>query len=45
MALIWLNDHGVVDNNIYVASGNDEVINFYKMFGFYPRNIHLVQRR
>ena len=45
MALAWLDDQGVVDNSLYVASGNDEVINFYKIFGFYPRTIHLVQKR
>jgi ribosomal protein S18 acetylase RimI-like enzyme len=44
MALAWLNDQGIIDNSIYVASGNDEVIDFYKTFGFYPRGIHLVQK-
>ena len=45
MALEWLNNKGVVEKTIYVASGNDEVIDFYKTFDFYPRNIHLVQKR
>ena len=45
MALTWLNNKGAVDNSIYVASGNEEVIDFYKSFGFYPRGIHLAQKR
>ena len=44
-ALDWFNDNGVVNILIYVASGNDEVINFYKNFGFYPRRIQLAQKR
>lgn len=43
-ALSWLNDKGAVDNSIYVASGNEKVIEFYKSFGFYPRGIHLAQK-
>jgi ribosomal protein S18 acetylase RimI-like enzyme len=44
MALEWMNKKGVIEKAIYVAYGNDEVIDFYKTFGFYPRNIHLVQK-
>lgn len=45
MAFAWLRNRGAVDNSIYVASGNEEVIDFYKTFGFYPRGIHLAQKR
>jgi ribosomal protein S18 acetylase RimI-like enzyme len=41
MALGWLNDKRVVDSSIIVAYGNEDVIDFYKSFGFYPRNIYL----
>jgi len=41
MALAWLNDKRVVDSSIIVAYGNEDVIDFYKSFGFYPRNIYL----
>ncbi len=44
MALAWLNDKCVVDSSIIVAYGNEDVIDFYKSFGFYPRNIHLCNR-
>lgn len=43
-ALSWLNNNGAVENSIYVASGNEEVLGFYESFGFLPRGIHLVQK-
>ena len=43
-ALAWLDDHGVVGKLLSVGSGNDEVINFYKIFGFYPAAVYLVQK-
>ena len=44
-ALTWLQSKGVTDNSIYVAYGNEEVLDFYKSFGFYPRGVHLAQKR
>ena len=44
IALRWLEDHGVTGKVLSVGSGNDEVIKFYEMFGFYPAAIYLAQK-
>lgn len=45
MALAWLDDHGVTRKVLSIGSGNDEVIEFYEMFGFYPATIYMMQKR
>ena len=45
MALAWLDNKGAVDYSISVAYGNEEVLDFYKSFGFYPRGIHLARKQ
>ena len=45
MALAWFDNHGVTRKVLSVGSGNDEVIKFYEMFGFYPETIYLRQKR
>jgi hypothetical protein len=45
MAVTWLDGKGVVDCSIYVASGNEEVLDFYKSSGFYARGIHLARKQ
>jgi diamine N-acetyltransferase len=44
IALAWLDDHGVVNRKLTVAWGNDEAVDFYKRFEFYPSGIQLVQK-
>ncbi len=45
MALAWLDNKGAVESSITVAYGNEEAIDFYKYFGFYPRGIHLSKKQ
>jgi ribosomal protein S18 acetylase RimI-like enzyme len=42
-ALSWMAKEGAKKKRLLVAFGNDAAINFYKRFGFCPRNIELVQ--
>ena len=44
MALTWLKSNNATDSSIFVAFGNEEVLDFYKSFGFYPRGIYLAQK-
>ncbi len=44
-ALAWLDKEGASDSAIMVAYGNEEVADFYKIFGFYPRNIQLSRKK
>jgi diamine N-acetyltransferase len=45
MTLTWLDDHAVIEKVLSVGSGNDEVIKFYEIFGFYTATINLMQKR
>jgi diamine N-acetyltransferase len=40
-SLRWFEDQGITDINISVAVGNEEVLDFYKKFGFKPRTLNL----
>jgi ribosomal protein S18 acetylase RimI-like enzyme len=40
-ALSWMDASGVSANRISVAAGNEEVLDFYRQYGFYPRYIIL----
>lgn len=42
-ALEWLNNHQVKTKIIGVAEGNENVLEFYKRYGFYKRDIILEQ--
>lgn len=44
-ALTWLDEKGAVEHSICVASGNEEVLDFYQSFGFYPRGIYLARKQ
>lgn len=44
-ALSWLDENGSVRNRISASDGNEEVWEFYKKFGFYPRLTVLEQKR
>ncbi|MDD3069836.1 MAG: GNAT family N-acetyltransferase [Methanoculleus horonobensis] len=44
-ALAWLSESGSVENRVSVAEGNEEVLPFYRQFGFYPRRTVLEQVR
>jgi ribosomal protein S18 acetylase RimI-like enzyme len=43
-ALSWMNERGAKKKHLAVAFGNTAALGFYERFGFYPRNIELVQR-
>jgi len=36
-ALAWLDENGSIRNRVPVADGNEEALEFYRRFGFYPR--------
>ncbi len=42
-ALKWINDKNISKIVVGVAAGNEEVFDFYKKFGFYPRTTILQQ--
>jgi ribosomal protein S18 acetylase RimI-like enzyme len=44
-ALKWLDGSPVTTRTLVVAAGNEEVIDFYSRYGFYPRVIILEQPR
>ena len=44
LSLTWLDEQNVEEKSLNVAEGNEEVIKFYKKFGFYPWNVKLVQK-
>lgn len=45
LALAWLDELEVERKILYVASGNEEVIGFYKRHGFLPQGVLLRQKR
>lgn len=45
MALTWLDKEGASESSIVVAYGNEKACDFYKIFGFYPRNIQLSKKK
>lgn len=45
MALAWLDEHGSVRNRVSVADGNEEALDFYRKFDFYPRMTVLEQKK
>lgn len=44
-ALAWLDDNGPTRKRVSVAAGNEEILPFYRKFGFYPRMTVLEQKR
>jgi GNAT superfamily N-acetyltransferase len=44
-ALAWLDEKGSFRNRVSVSNGNEEVWDFYKKFGFFPRMMVLEQKR
>jgi len=42
-ALNWLEQYSITRQRINVAVGNEQVLNFYRRFGFHPRAIILEQ--
>lgn len=42
-ALTWMDAQNVTRKTVSVAAGNEEVFDFYKRFGFYPRATILMQ--
>jgi GNAT superfamily N-acetyltransferase len=44
-ALAWLEENGSIRNRVASSNGNEEVWDFYKKFGFYPRLTVLEQKR
>jgi ribosomal protein S18 acetylase RimI-like enzyme len=44
-AMDWLDEHSAVDKRLAVAAGNEEVMGFYRKYGFWPREIILRQKR
>lgn len=43
-SLNWLDQNSITKKRLNVAMGNDEVLNFYRRFGFLPRAIILEQQ-
>nr|WP_282433378.1 GNAT family N-acetyltransferase [Desulfosporosinus sp. FKA] len=43
-ALNWLEQNSITKKRLNVAVGNEQVLNFYRRFGFHPRTIILEQR-
>jgi len=43
MSVSWLNEQGVTKIFLEVAAGNEQVLEFYSRFGFYPAKIRLEQ--
>ncbi|AFM41053.1 acetyltransferase [Desulfosporosinus acidiphilus SJ4] len=43
-ALNWLEQNSITKKRLNVAVGNEQVLNFYRRFGFQPRAIILEQR-
>jgi GNAT superfamily N-acetyltransferase len=44
-ALAWFDEKGSVRNRVAAGAGNEEVWDFYKKFGFYPRMMVLEQKK
>ncbi len=44
-ALAWLDQRGVVQKRLAVAAGNEEVMGFYRKYGFWPRDIVMQQKQ
>lgn len=42
-AMDWLDSYQVKSKQLSVAYGNEQVLGFYKRYGFYPRRITLIQ--
>jgi hypothetical protein len=42
-AIDWLTEEGIETQKLLVGAGNEEVIGYYKQFGFYP--LHIVLQR
>ncbi len=36
-ALAWMDEHHVKDKTVLVCAGNEQVLAFYRRYGFYPR--------
>jgi diamine N-acetyltransferase len=36
-AMTWMRASGATDITVHVAIGNEQVLNFYRQFGFFPR--------
>jgi ribosomal protein S18 acetylase RimI-like enzyme len=43
LCLHWLDEHAVIKKVLGVGAGNEEVIEFYSRYNFYPRTIILEQ--
>ena len=44
-ALAWFDEHGSIRNRVSVGNGNEEVLDFYKKFGFFPRMTVLERKK
>ena len=44
-ALTWFDERNVVSRRLIIAAGNEEVVDFYKQFNFFPRALVLEQKR
>ncbi len=45
MSLTWMDSCGCDGCRVLVGDGNENVIPFYRQFGFYPRFHHLIQKK
>jgi GNAT superfamily N-acetyltransferase len=44
-SLTWLDESSATTKSVVVLFENDEALNFYARFGFYPRNVNLIQKK
>jgi hypothetical protein len=44
-ALQWMEKHKVETKKIVVFAGNENVLDFYELYGFYPRYLVLQQKK
>lgn len=44
-AMDWMDQQGIDRKMVVVATGNEEVYEFYRRFGFYPKSTRLEQKR
>lgn len=43
-ALAWMDEAGISQKTVHVASGNEDAFTFYARYGFYPRQTILKQK-
>jgi predicted GNAT family N-acyltransferase len=44
-SLNWMDTENVEDMKIVVATGNEELLPFYQLFGFFPRHMILENKK